>query len=366
MSSSVAYHATRIMFPLAAEYLLYGLYLALFGTAIFVLRQRRRPEYRMHLISMWFLFSLGTLGIIIDSVNRALSLSVALDPSFIEGLNNGDLDDRRAKNQFVLNAVILMIYVIANVIADLLLIYRLYAIWDMKRSVIYFPCTVTIVNSLFALAALSYWLTLPGKMMSLESSSLRIIATVYLSMNALINVLVTGLIAGRIWWIARQAHQILGIKTRQRYRTVIAIVLESGIFYPISLIVCSVSLFVLLPATLHPLLIQIVGIVPTLIIVRAGLGIAIENVEDAVISQESRSNERDYDISPTVTQISLPLPIADIELQEGSYSYGSYSSSEATYSSRHQPPGQVYRPQRKRQSRHRIYRSSRSSHGDFT
>jgi hypothetical protein len=98
------------MFPLAAEYLLYGachyrffrrmspdrnamvpgLYLALFGTGIFVLRQRKRPEYRLHLISMCFLFVLGSLSIVLDTVNRALSLGVALDPIFIERLDNHD------------------------------------------------------------------------------------------------------------------------------------------------------------------------------------------------------------------------------------------------------------------------------------
>jgi len=82
-----------------------------------------------------------------------------------------------------------------------------------------------------------------------------------------LNMLVTSMIAGRIWWIARKTQAILGPKLTKKYRTAIAIFIESGLVY---------SVYVILDVVFHCLLldaglVQIVGLVPTLMIVQIGM-----------------------------------------------------------------------------------------------
>ncbi|KIK64625.1 hypothetical protein GYMLUDRAFT_101465, partial [Collybiopsis luxurians FD-317 M1] len=57
--------------------------------------------------------------------------------------------------------------------------------------------------------------------------------------NAGVNSVLTLLIAGRIWWMARQNRLELGSQNQflnNEYKAIISILLESGILYPISLI----------------------------------------------------------------------------------------------------------------------------------
>uniref|UniRef100_A0A0W0FAG2 Uncharacterized protein n=1 Tax=Moniliophthora roreri TaxID=221103 RepID=A0A0W0FAG2_MONRR len=103
----------------------------------------------------------------------------------------------------------------------------------------------------------------------------------YLIANAVVNSLVTLLTAGRIWWVGRQAMKVVG----KQYRTIIAILLESGMLYPIAIIVPLIlgpSGTDVSPVNLFPITYQVAGIAPTLIIVRAQSGKAIESVDQVV------------------------------------------------------------------------------------
>ncbi|KAK7032485.1 hypothetical protein VNI00_013053 [Paramarasmius palmivorus] len=96
--------------------------------------------------------------------------------------------------------------------------------------------------------------------------------------------------AGRIWWITRQARQLMGQRINSKYRTIIAIILESGSIYPTSIIVYLIIANTLyytntagiLPIDLYPVVWQAAGIAPTLIIVRAGSGKSVETVDQVV------------------------------------------------------------------------------------
>ncbi|KAJ6557714.1 hypothetical protein B0H19DRAFT_897896, partial [Mycena capillaripes] len=93
--------------------------------------------------------------------------------------------------------------------------------------------------------------------------------------------------AGRIWWISRQARNYLGRGTQKRYLNLTAILLESGLIYPANLVIIvvvylipqtpTVSVLICLAVCYH-----IVGIAPTLIIVRVGLGVSTDDVEKCV------------------------------------------------------------------------------------
>ncbi|KAK7038783.1 hypothetical protein VNI00_010669 [Paramarasmius palmivorus] len=107
--------------------------------------------------------------------------------------------------------------------------------------------------------------------------------------SAGLNFVLTALTAGRIWWISHKARHILSQADNQQYRAIIAIILESGLIYPVLQILYIITLRILdpggignMPVDLFPVVYQTAGIAPTLIIVRAATGKAIESVNQEV------------------------------------------------------------------------------------
>ncbi|KAJ7909972.1 hypothetical protein B0H13DRAFT_2489019 [Mycena leptocephala] len=116
-----------------------------------------------------------------------------------------------------------------------------------------------------------------------------------------------GLSAGRIWWLAAGARQLMGRKVVDRYSTVSAMILESGALYCVGGIA-----FVIISAyelssvsasfrcidtnttTSGAILGQLVGIAPTIIAVRVGLGQSIESTDSfgAATSSHARRQLR--------------------------------------------------------------------------
>ncbi|EEB90425.1 hypothetical protein MPER_11371, partial [Moniliophthora perniciosa FA553] len=100
-------------------------------------------------------------------------------------------------------------------IADAVLIHRLYVTWNSKRLVLIIPiissCAVNLkCNTAFGVA---------------------------LGVNAVFNVILTLSISGRIWWITRDYRAELGDHVERYYNRTITIILESGIIYPIFVII---------------------------------------------------------------------------------------------------------------------------------
>ncbi|ESK84698.1 hypothetical protein Moror_631 [Moniliophthora roreri MCA 2997] len=102
----------------------------------------------------------------------------------------------------------------------------------------------------------------------------------------IVNLALTLLTAGRIWWIHRQvrAH---GVHTSDKtFSTVSRLILESGSLYPlisiIGLILVNVPQPYWIPIDCYPLSSLTAGIAPTLIMVRAKLGKNVESLQEHV------------------------------------------------------------------------------------
>ncbi|KAJ8074222.1 hypothetical protein PM082_012525 [Marasmius tenuissimus] len=111
------------------------------------------------------------------------------------------------------------------------------------------------------------------------------------------HVLLTSLIAGRIFYISRQVTKYGALRVSRMYKTIIAACLESGLIYPVDLLIYTASSLALsaelrgangeviptastiFPEVSYSLMIPVMGIASTLIIVRTALGIAINNQE---------------------------------------------------------------------------------------
>uniref|UniRef100_A0A0W0F623 Uncharacterized protein n=1 Tax=Moniliophthora roreri TaxID=221103 RepID=A0A0W0F623_MONRR len=167
------------------------------------------------------------------------------------------------------------LYATNNIVADALLVYRLYIVWSRDKRVVLGPLLMLTGTAVCGYRAVwGYSQAKPGD--TNHSDVIYHWGVVMFSLSLGTNVIVTCLIAWRIWWTGRVITQTLDRKHGRKYSQALAIIIESGA-------ICSISTLITLVAYVsgtkavdiaYDPLTQITGIVPTLIIVRVGLGIS--------------------------------------------------------------------------------------------
>ncbi|KAF7288997.1 Zn(2)-C6 fungal-type domain-containing protein [Mycena indigotica] len=218
--------------------LLYGIYLVLFWRCMSILLRGSRSGSSQHilLISAIIMFTLSTTSVLIFLLQGATaygSVRLRLDELQIAGA---------------------VVYVTNNVFADALLIYRCYVIWNTVY--------VTIVPLLLLAATMFLGYAIQLKL--------------FFILSLTTNLLVPALVAGRLWWVLRRIRGIASEQTRKQGRKAMVILLESGLIYSL---VVSIHMIYFhydnpMDQVVYAALAQLVGIVPTLIIVRVGRGVS--------------------------------------------------------------------------------------------
>ncbi|KAJ3756397.1 hypothetical protein EV360DRAFT_84982 [Lentinula raphanica] len=240
------------MFPTVAQLFLYGVHLSLFILSIFIILARKRRLYskRTHLLASILLFVACT----VSAVARLVFMMVDA------GETGVDYSDGVSPAH-----VIIGLHCFANLVADALLIHRCYHIWTPRKSVLYPPIVGLLANLGIGIAALVnwdlYWL--------------------FMLVTLVENLYLTLITAGRIWYINRQSKSMLGSKVYSRYQVIVNGILESGLLYPVVLIITALSLIppkadysrVLMFNVMLNIQIQAVGLAQSLIIVRVGFGV---------------------------------------------------------------------------------------------
>ncbi|KAF7333528.1 Rtt106 domain-containing protein [Mycena venus] len=269
--------------PLLTDTLTYGVYSVLFFQSVQVLYTRRTPNYKLHLGCIITLFVLSTFHITIAYAWASITDTADFAIYEVFSLQNplpvlyAPEDPRVVR---LLGFLIKLRWVLANTLADGFLIYRCYIIWGSNWRAIAFPL-------------LSYACTMIGGflgLLPLSGSSERVALVLAYGTTFFTNVMASLLAAGRIWWISRRIAILLGKrKAQSRYMDLTAIILESGLIYPATLILTIVVYLV--PATPTVAVLSCIaaayhlvarGIAPTMIIVRVGLGVSTDNVEESV------------------------------------------------------------------------------------
>lgn len=240
------------------ETFLYGIYAVLFGICMFVLAQRHRraqspppPPFTWGRALHWMLPAWAIAMFALAYADIVYTYFI-----FFVHLLRGTFGFSVLYPKYVL-------FVTNTILADTLLLFRCYVVWGYRRRVVVGPALLLLA------ATVCVYL--------FEGASIRLFghSWVYLAMTFAFNVIVTGLTAGRIWYLARRTPH------RQRYNTSVAILLESGAIYCVYMILDLAFYHNSAGnAVLDAGLIQVVGIVPTLIIVQVGLGRAVHEVEE--------------------------------------------------------------------------------------
>ncbi|KAJ7902847.1 hypothetical protein B0H14DRAFT_2667865 [Mycena olivaceomarginata] len=294
----------------------YAIYLNLFIFAIYTLGRRNTAGKGVLLTFTWVMAILGTTQAILRIPTTAVTLRMTQDlVQQRNNLNPGPAPPLELwKTYDSLYMAQDVIFAINNSVADSLFLYRCYVVWGRKMAII-LPGVLMISTVVLACIANAKTDLLLGQF---DGRIPYILA-------AATNLVLVMLTAGRIWWKRREAVHIGADEAlKNRYSTVIAILVESGALYCIFAIVIVISRqfsqrgipFIMLQCASE----HLVNILPTLIIVRTGLG---HNIQDTLANQTTTStNQR----PPACLQLSSSepssYPIIDIKPQ--SYEIGDY------------------------------------------
>ncbi|KAF8179562.1 hypothetical protein K438DRAFT_2021606 [Mycena galopus ATCC 62051] len=181
--------------------------------------------------------------------------------------------------------------VINNMVTDSIFIYRCYVVWGRNIYIVVVP-----ILSLLASSAIGFLSSY-----EIDDPHFYIDIRIIFGFMLLTNVLVMTLTAGRIWWIRRDVAGALEFSIVRTYDNVIAIILESGSIYCISLIMYLVAVSTLktdnsnlVVPIFRAVMTQVMNIAPTLIVVRAGLDLSIDS--NKTNSDPSRTTSQPFNI----------------------------------------------------------------------
>ncbi|KAF9255961.1 hypothetical protein L218DRAFT_1007954 [Marasmius fiardii PR-910] len=157
----------------------------------------------------------------------------------------------------------------SSFIAAAILTFRCFIIWDRRFIVILVPGTLLSLSSVIMIAFQAASLDesdslyiLNSNVFTTTTSPLTMPVQLGLGIpmvsDMLSHLLLTGLIAGKILFVFRETRSILGRDVKNTYYALIAVVIESGIIFPIALL----ALFVFRDYTVSFCVIHIDGIAP--------------------------------------------------------------------------------------------------------
>ncbi|KAJ7585301.1 hypothetical protein C8J56DRAFT_950323 [Mycena floridula] len=250
--------------PIAVECSFYAAYSVLFFICLDALWKQRNTQKR-NLACVTALYGLTTVHLVLILILAVKSVGPTWD----------QVDLTRGYKAFIsagsgsLNGLatgIKVLFFITNLLTDAIVINRCYVIWGMRKHIIIVP-------------ALGYicMIILFFVQIALKTFSFILAFMVVGFLTALVSVCLT---AGRIWWI-HKARSALGDRTGNWFKTTTAVILDSGLLYPIAIIGGLLTLITggsVATWIFVAIMYQAVGIAPTLMILRISLGVNHDSV----------------------------------------------------------------------------------------
>ncbi|KAG1737464.1 uncharacterized protein EDB91DRAFT_476771 [Suillus paluster] len=235
----------------------------LFGACIYILANRNRKSHRILFLSCIFHISVSTAHNVISLLQ---SLEGFTTPAIISVPNGSSLYFVTTTALFIAN---LALY-IANVLAqDLLLIWRLYIVWNHNWKLV---IVFLIVEAAHITCAITSVVLIAQPSEQLFSQSVQAFGKASWSLDLFLNTFVTSGIAYCLWHAGREVSDFTG---RNVYKAAMFTIIESGAL----IASCTVVMFALdiagSPAGLMAVnvAVQIATTTPLLIIARLGLGL---------------------------------------------------------------------------------------------
>lgn len=269
--------------------MVYGINCVLFGACIYILTNRDRKSHRVLFVSCIF-------HILVSTAHSIFSLLLSLQgftTSSITSIPNGSSKYFVAPTTFMLTNLALFV---SNVLAqDLLLIWRLYVVWNHSWKLVIPSLILEVAHIACAIIAV-FLIAQPNE--HLFSYSVQAFGKASWSLGLFINTCVTFGIAYRLWLAGREVSDLTG---RNAYKAAMFTVIESGAL----IASCTLIMFILdmigSPSGFMAfnVTVQIATTTPLLIITRLGLGLT--NI----------GTHFDKSSSPTVTFAPVQIDITE-------------------------------------------------------
>ncbi|KAK7040882.1 hypothetical protein VNI00_009478 [Paramarasmius palmivorus] len=295
-----------------------GIYVLLVGTCVTMLlgRMRASPSTKLYLACNITLFAVITAATVIMATSYAqhavAGLRLVLDPNTLSDYE--DYDQLFNATGTIADAMLVRIASVLYRLSSYNLgqIHRCHIIWG-SRSRITFP--------LIAASLISTGVNIAVEVLACIDSLttenfIRVLGLIGEVIYAGVNLALTLLTAGRVWWVLRQVEVPQGRQAiRTKYSALVTInraILESGIIYPVVIMVhLSTSTRDLVSNSridLLPVVTLAAGIAPTLIIVRASLGQGVEQ-----FTQTGGSKFTTFQLTEGSASVSRVGEIPDVE-----------------------------------------------------
>ncbi|KAJ7702689.1 hypothetical protein B0H17DRAFT_1042858 [Mycena rosella] len=248
---------------------MHGMYIILVGLALWSLLRRKPMGYRVlsGLIIAMCIF--GTVEMVLQAVDARVLVRALYSTSNAEGQAIQHSDD-------LLTFAENLLVVTNNAIADSLLIYRCYVIWQSSSS----NKKVVVLPILLSLATLA-----AGYMAAYQDY----ITTgppdprIFFGLVVATNLILTALTAGRIFYDRRKLQRVGQARIVHRYNVAIKMLLESAVIYLI------VSLTIIVERALagfaaisafYAISGELMNIIPVVLVVRISFGRTLEMAPD--------------------------------------------------------------------------------------
>ncbi|KLO12060.1 hypothetical protein SCHPADRAFT_441469 [Schizopora paradoxa] len=276
---------TASLISLLTEAILFGLLTALVAVSVYLMISKRhiRPlRYPIVIVAVTMLV-FGLVHLATD-MQRILNAFIRHRDDPVAYLNSVSDPLYVLKSAF---------YVMQTLLGDGFVIYRLYIIWGCNKWMVVFPLTCLLGSCVIGIHIVVQMATLSPTTPVFE---LKNWISSFFSLTLFTNFICTALIAFKIWWIGRSAGQWL---KNERASSALIMVVESGAIYSASLITLlatylsgSWSQYILLDGV-----VQIIGVVFTLIIARIALGHSSEETGLPRVTLRSQMNVRGVQVS---------------------------------------------------------------------
>ncbi|KAA1472290.1 hypothetical protein DENSPDRAFT_171815 [Dentipellis sp. KUC8613] len=278
---------------LLVEAILYGVYAALFAGCVYVLLFERPNKY--FLAASVFMFVACTALIVLDFV-EAFMQRVGIANTYCEdgtcyACPGTTPDIAGVLRTIIFNAAVQLVFTATQLVADIVLIYRCAVLWRESRWVLTLPILLTVASCGCWFAQVSPELELyrirhnasadappPPQWFSAGVLKNQLAMAAFL-LSFMTSLITTSLIASRIWFTTREFEKVVGKRQSSGSRHAIALVVESGALYAAVLLIVVITWYtsptnIVIPQNaMH----QVLGIAPTLIFVRVGLGHSFEH-----------------------------------------------------------------------------------------
>ncbi|KAJ7642493.1 hypothetical protein DFH06DRAFT_1214836 [Mycena polygramma] len=299
-------------FALCIAMLLYGILLVLLSIAVYLLYNWNGAGRSSLVVASAAMALLGTAQIVLELCAAVLGLRLAR----IEMTGEVWLPKAVATYGNIYTAKDALL-VTNNMVTDSLFIYRCFIVWGGNLRAAALPMLMLLGTTVTGFLTVYRDTTVFG-----DTDF-----WVPYTMGIATNVVLMGLTAGRIWWIRRDASVILAATHVRKYNTTIAIILESGAIYCLSIIIfliCS-SMRAPIPSIFEASLPQMMNIAPMLVIVRVGLSRAtstehgqqaLPGVRRSAVVPDALTREVRANASSVVIDIGAVhdvIPMADLE-----------------------------------------------------